>query len=91
MIHGDVHLLPSGSAWIPLVVNENEELRISQGDMSAAFIYIPYPRLAPLFVLQFLSGWSSNWAVTRETIQTMLCGPSYGVEFERRNHATAVT
>ena len=44
VIHGDVHLLPSGSAWIPLVVNENEELRISQGDMSAAFYLYSIPQ-----------------------------------------------
>ena len=32
-----VQLLPHGSAWIPLVVDDGEELRVSQSDMSAAF------------------------------------------------------
>ena len=43
VIHGDIQLLPSGSAWIPLVVSEHEELRVSQGDMSAAFYLYSIP------------------------------------------------
>ena len=43
VILGDVQLLPSGAAWIPLVVSEQEELRVSQGDMSAAFYLYSIP------------------------------------------------
>ena len=43
VILGDVHLLPHGAGWIPLVVQAGEELRISQGDMSAAFYLFRIP------------------------------------------------
>ena len=44
VIHGDVHLLPHGAAWLPLSVQAGEELRISQGDMSAAFYLFNIPK-----------------------------------------------
>eukprot|EP00435_Cladocopium_sp_Y103_P016983 s2158_g4.t1 len=43
VICGDKQLLPHGSAWIPLVVTPEEELRVSQGDMSAAFYLFSIP------------------------------------------------
>ena len=43
VICGDVHLLPHGTAWMPLVVSAGEELRISQSDMSAAFYLFAVP------------------------------------------------
>ena len=43
VIHGDVQLLPNGTSWIPLVVSEGEELRVSQGDMAAAFYLYSVP------------------------------------------------
>ena len=43
VICGDVHLLPHGTSWMPLVVSEGEELRISQSDMSAAFYLFAVP------------------------------------------------
>eukprot|EP00435_Cladocopium_sp_Y103_P000532 s2010_g1.t1 len=44
VICGDVQLLPHGSAWLPLVVSQGEELRISQGDMSSAFYLFSIPQ-----------------------------------------------
>lgn len=43
VICGDVQLLPHGTAWLPLVLCEGEELRISQGDMTAAFYLFALP------------------------------------------------
>eukprot|EP00435_Cladocopium_sp_Y103_P041711 s423_g11.t1 len=61
VILGDVHLLPHGTAWLPLTVAAGEELRVSQGDMSAAFCLFEIP-----------SGWQqfmcSNFAALGEQI-----------------------
>lgn len=43
VICGDIQLLPQGAAWVPLVMAEGEELKISQGDMSAAFYLFSVP------------------------------------------------
>ena len=43
VITGDVQFLPHGAAWIPLVLRDGEELRVSQGDMSAAFYLFRIP------------------------------------------------
>jgi len=45
VICGDIQLLPHGTAWLPLVLCEGEELRISQGDMSAAFYLFALPEV----------------------------------------------
>jgi len=44
VICGDVHLLPHGAAWLPLMVEAGEYLHISQGDMSAAFYLFAIPK-----------------------------------------------
>ena len=43
VICGDIQLLPQGAAWVPLVMSGSEELRVSQGDMSAAFYLFNIP------------------------------------------------
>ena len=43
VIAGDVQLLPHGTAWIPMVMQVGEELRMSQCDMSAAFYLFAIP------------------------------------------------
>lgn len=43
VIQGDVHLLPHGAAWIPVIVNGGKELRVSQADMAAAFYLFAIP------------------------------------------------
>ena len=43
VICGDIQLLPHSTAWLPLVLCEGEELRISQGDMTAAFYLFSLP------------------------------------------------
>ena len=43
IIHGDINCLPSASSWIPLVISEQGELCMSQGDMSCAFYLFSVP------------------------------------------------
>lgn len=43
VIAGDIQLLPSAAAWLPLVLDRDGELHISQGDMSAAFYLFAIP------------------------------------------------
>ena len=40
VIKGDIAALPSASAWIPLVVSQGNEIFLSQGDMSCAFLLV---------------------------------------------------
>ena len=44
VIAGDIQLLPSSSAWLPLVVDADGELHVSQGDMSSAFYLFSIPQ-----------------------------------------------
>eukprot|EP00435_Cladocopium_sp_Y103_P031029 s3055_g7.t2 len=62
VIRGDIQLLPHGTSWLPLIVSEGEELRVSQGDMSAAFYLFEIPSMWQQFM-------SFNYVTKGENIQ----------------------
>ena len=43
VLRGDIHMLPSATSWMPLVLADGETLAMSQGDMHAAFYLFQLP------------------------------------------------
>eukprot|EP00435_Cladocopium_sp_Y103_P043382 s2195_g12.t1 len=80
VICGDIQLLPHGAAWIPLVVSGEEELYVSQGDMSAAFYLFSIPAAWQPFMCLGYKAEGSQVGGMRQLVQTLLpCAP-HGVE-----------
>lgn len=60
IILGDIGYLPSATAWAPLLLTEGQELRMSQGDMSAAFCLFEMPDCwAPFMMFNYATDGST--------------------------------
>ena len=43
VLRGDISCLPNATQWLPLCLEDGEEISLSQGDMSSAFYLFSIP------------------------------------------------
>ncbi len=85
---GAVRNLPMITTWMSTVLDENEELRVWQSDMSNAFYLFKDSRSVVAFsCIQHSDGWFKNWQIKWGFLRTFLPGFADGLDFLRSHHA----